>query len=362
MQKSDYYEVLGVSRDASENEMKKAYKQLALKYHPDRNPGDTLAEEKFKEASEAYQVLSDPERRRIYDTYGHEGLSGAGFRGIDGIDEIFGSSYFSDLLNDLFGFSFGFGGFGRRSSRDYGVARGRDIQKGINISLEDAFRGIKKSVNLKFSEVCESCKGTGAKDGTAMQTCPTCQGKGQVVHSRGAFILTTTCGTCGGIGRMIVEQCPDCDGEGRVIVERSLEVKVPEGIENEQIIRVPGKGEPGPRGGPPGDIYLVVNVNPHKEFGRNGTELFKDISVTFSEAVLGKKFDLLTLDGKITVKIHPGVQPGEEIVVRGMGMPALHGRGRGNLHLIVKLEVPKKVSKKQKKLMEEFERESNQET
>jgi molecular chaperone DnaJ len=358
MRASDYYDILGVSRDATPEEIKKAYKRLALKYHPDRNPGDTIAEEKFKEASEAYQVLSDQDKRRIYDMYGHEGLSGAGFRGIDAVDEIFGSSFFSDLLGEIFGFGFGFGGFGRRrSSSDPGMARGRDIRKGVQITLEEAFRGARKNVSVKFSETCESCKGTGARDGEAMQACATCQGKGQVVHARGAFILTTTCGSCGGTGRIITEKCADCDGEGRVLVERNLEVKIPEGIEHEQMIRVPGKGEPGPRGGPPGDLYLVVNIDPHADYERNGTELYKAVPVTFPEAVLGKKMEIVNFEGPFTVKIPAGVQPGEEIVLRGKGMPALHGRGRGNLHLVVKLVVPKSVSRKQKKLLEEFEKE-----
>jgi len=355
MRRTDYYEVLGVPRDAGLEDIKKAYKQLALKYHPDRNPGDKVAEEKFKDASEAFQVLSDPDKRRMYDLYGHDGLTGAGFRGIDSVDDIFGSSFFSDLLSDLFGFGFGFGR--RGSSSDYGMARGRDIKKGIGITLEEAFSGVRKSVSLAFYETCGPCNGSGARGGTALQPCSTCKGKGQVVHSRGAFILTTTCGVCGGTGRIIMEKCPDCRGQGQVMIEKSLEVKIPEGIENEQIIRVPGKGEPGPRGGPPGDLYLVVNVERHAEFERNGTELYRAIPVTFPEAVLGKKLEIRTFDGSETVKIPPGTQPGEEIVLRGKGMPALHGRGRGNLHLVVKLTVPRSVSRKQKKLLEEFEKE-----
>ncbi|MFH1437129.1 MAG: molecular chaperone DnaJ [Pseudomonadota bacterium] len=360
MPKRDYYEILGVSRDAGEIEIKKAYKSMALKYHPDRNPNDALAEEKFKEASEAFQVLVDPEKRRIYDVYGHEGLSGSGFRGIDGIDDIFGSSFFGDLFKDLFGFGFGFGGFGgRRSSSDYGVAKGRDIQKKMSITLEEAFGGVKREVELRFSETCSSCSGTGAEDGEAFESCPTCQGKGQVVHSRGAFILTTTCGSCGGTGRHIVRKCDACGGEGRMKVDNTIEVKIPEGIENEQIIRVAGKGEPGPGGGPNGDLYIVVYVDRHETYQRSGTELIRQIYVTYPEAVLGKKFEMETLDGPARVKIPPGTQPGEEIVIRGKGMPALHGRGRGNLHLIATLVVPKKISRKQKKLIEELDREEN---
>ena len=358
MPKQDYYEILGVSRDAGEGEIKKAYKSLALKYHPDRNPDDELAEEKFKEASEAYQVLVDPEKRRIYDTYGHEGLSGSGFRGIDGIDDIFGSSFFGDLFKDLFGFGFGFGGFGgRHSSGEYSVAKGRDIQKKMSITLEEAFDGVSREVELRFSETCSSCSGTGAEDGKAFESCPTCRGKGQVVHSRGAFILTTTCGSCGGTGRHIVRKCEDCGGEGRMKVDNTIEVKIPAGIENEQIIRVAGKGEPGPGGGPNGDLYIVVYVDRHETYQRSGTELFREIIITYPEAVLGKKFKLETLDGPVKVKIPSGTQPGEDIVVRGKGMPALHGRGRGNLHLVVTLVVPKKVSRKEKKLIEELARE-----
>jgi molecular chaperone DnaJ len=362
MHRADYYDILGVSREATVEELKKAYKQLALRYHPDRNPGDKIAEEKFKEASEAYQVLLDPEKRRIYDLYGHDGLSGVGFRGIDAVDDIFGNSFFSDLLGDLFGFSFGFGGFRSRRSSDYGVAKGRDIKKSVTITLEEAFSGVKRSITLNFSETCASCQGSGAKDGQALQSCPTCHGKGQVVHSRGAFILTTTCGTCGGMGRIVVEKCSKCRGEGQVMVERSIEVKIPEGIENEQIIRVTGKGESGARGGPPGDLYIIVQVEPHDRFMRQGPELVMEVPVTYPHAVLGKKLDIDTLDGKVTVKIPAGIQPGEEIVVRGRGMPALHGRGRGNLHLVVKLIVPKKLSSQQRKLIEDLARSEGEDT
>lgn len=360
MEKKDYYEILGISHDATEEEIKKAYKKLALKYHPDRNPGDRIAEEKFKEASEAYQVLIDPEKRRIYDLYGHEGLSSHGFTGVGGIEDIFGSSIFSDLFADLFSsFGFGFGGFGRRRTSEYGPVRGRDIKKRIEITLEEAFEGTKKSVLLKFSELCHACGGTGAKHGSGLQSCPLCHGKGQVVHSRGSFILTTTCSTCGGTGRIITERCDECEGEGQVYVEKYIDVKIPQGIEDDQIIRVAGKGEPGHRGGPPGDLYITINVKPHPIFKRSGTELFREIEISFPQATLGSKLEVDTLDGKQIVKIPHGTQPGDEIIIRGKGMPALHGRGRGNLHLIARVIVPKKLTRKQRRLLEEFEKESN---
>jgi len=354
MHRADYYEILGVSRDATTEEIKKAYKQLALKYHPDRNPGDREAEEKFKEASEAYQVLVDPEKRRIYDLYGHEGLSGSGFRGIDAIDEIFGSSFFSDLFDDLFGFGFGFGGFKSRRRRDYGEVKGRDIKKSIKISLKEAFTGAKKSITINYESICSSCQGSGARNGSAFESCPTCRGKGQVVHSRGAFILTTTCSTCSGTGRIIVEKCPECKGEGQVVSQRSIEIKIPEGIENEQIIRVPGKGESGARGGPPGDLYVVVYVEEDQKFIRQGTELIMELPITYPDAVLGKKVQIESIDGPVTVKIPPGTQPDDEIVINGRGMPSLHGGGRGNLHLVAKLIVPQKISKEERKLIEEL--------
>lgn len=364
MAKRDYYEVLGISRDASEEDIKRAYKRLALKYHPDRNPGDGEAEERFKEASEAYQVLTDPEKRRVYDAFGHEGLSGSGFQGVGGmnIDDILTSSIFGDLFRDFFGFGFGrSSGFGydRYSSGEWsGPLRGRDIKRRISITLDEAFRGIKRGITIQYKGVCESCEGAGAAPGTSPETCPTCNGQGQVVHSRGAFVLTTTCSVCNGTGRIIHDRCPDCQGTGETAHEHRIDVKIPAGIDDGQLIRVSGQGEPGLRGGPPGDLYVGVVVEPHETIHREGLDLYIQADITFVKAALGAQVQVQTLEDPLDVDVPAGTQPGDEIVIRSHGMPRVQGRGRGDLHVIMRVTVPRKLTRKQRKILEEFERAS----
>ncbi len=364
MAKRDYYDVLGVARNASIEEIKRAYKKLALKYHPDRNPGNEEAEERFKEASEAFQVLTDGEKRRVYDAFGHDGLAGSGFQGVGGmnIDDIMTSTIFGDLFRDFFGFGFGrSSGFGyeRHSSGEWsGPLRGRDIKRKVTIGLEDAFRGTSCKIAIQYHGVCPSCEGSGTAPGTSPEVCPGCNGQGQVVHSRGAFVLTTTCPSCNGTGRIIKEQCSACRGTGESVHENHIEVKIPCGIDNGQIIRVSGQGEPGLRGGPPGDLYVGVTVEPHERIHREGLDLFVQADVDFVRAALGTSIAVESIDGTVGVEVPEGAQPGEEIVIRGEGMPRVQGSGRGDLHVILRVTVPRKLSRKQRKLLEEFEKAS----
>ncbi|MBW2261733.1 MAG: molecular chaperone DnaJ [Deltaproteobacteria bacterium] len=362
MKKRDYYEVLGVSRSVSEEDLKRAYKKLALKHHPDRNPDDDEAEDKFKEASEAYQVLSDPEKRHIYDTFGHEGLSGAGFQGVGGmgIEDILGNTIFGDLFRDFFGFGFGRSsgmGYDRYSSGEWGgPTRGRDVKRRIEISLEESFAGTTHALGIQFADMCEACGGSGARPGTSPEPCPSCGGRGQVVHSRGAFILTTTCPGCNGTGHVIREHCPECNGRGETVNERHIEVKIPAGIDDGQIVRVSGQGEPGVRGGPPGDLYVACMVTSHPTILREGLDLYVQADVPFVKAALGTTTSVESIEGSIDVEIPAGSQPGEEIVIEGKGMPRVQSHGRGDLHVVIKVSVPRKLSRKQKKILEELER------
>lgn len=362
MSKRDYYEILGVSQSSSEEEIKRAYKKLALRYHPDRNPDDQEAEEKFKEASEAFQVLSDPEKRHIYDNFGHDGLSGAGFQGMGrmGIEDILTNTIFGDMFRDFFGFGFGrSSGFGyeRYSSGEWsGPLRGRDIKRRIEITLEEAFHGTTRTMGVQFGDACEACNGTGAMEGTSPEPCPACKGRGQVVHSRGAFVLTTTCTGCNGTGQIIRERCPECDGKGERVHERRIEIKIPAGIDDGQIVRVSGQGEPGVRGGPPGDLYAAVAVAPHERIHRVELDLFVQVDVPFTRAALGTTMTVEAIEGPQEVVIPPGSQPGEEILIRGKGMPRVQGRGRGDLHVVLRVSVPRKLTRKQRKILEELER------
>jgi molecular chaperone DnaJ len=362
MTKRDYYEILGVSRDASEGDIKRAYKKLALQYHPDRNPGDAQAEEHFKEASEAYQVLTDAEKRRIYDAFGHDGLSGSGFQGVGGmpIDDILGSSIFGDMFRDFFGFGFGrSSGFGyeRSSSGEWsGPLRGRDIKRKISITLDEAFNGVKQKISVQYHGTCESCEGAGSAPGTSPEVCPMCNGQGQVMHSRGAFVLTTTCTGCNGTGRIIKERCPRCNGTGDSIIENNIEVKIPAGIDHGQLIRVSGQGEPGLRGGPSGDLYVAVAVEPHDRIHREGLDLYVQADISFVNAALGTTIEVQSIEGPVELDVPAGTQPGDDIVIRTKGMPRVQAKGRGDLHVIMKVTVPRKLSRKQRKILEDFEK------
>jgi len=353
MQKRDYYEILGVERTASLEDIKKAYKKLALKYHPDRNPGDAEAEEQFKSCSEAYGVLSDADKRRRYDQFGHAGLEGAA-SGFGDVGDIF--SHFNDIFSDFFGGGGGFGGGQSRRRRD-GPQSGADIRAVLHLSLFEAVFGAKKEVELAHPSPCEVCQGSGAKDGQ-LAPCGTCGGKGQVSHSRGPFLLSTTCPSCQGRGMMPKESCPNCRGSGETQVERKVKVTIPAGIDHGQTLRVPGQGQAGRRGGPAGHLYVTVDVADDPRFERQGQDLLHELRVPFPIAALGGEVRIPTLDGEeAKAEIPGGTQPGQTVVVEGFGVPRLDGRGRGNLIAIVQIDVPKKLSSKAKSLLKDLRRE-----
>lgn len=349
MRKKDYYEILGVPRHASQEEIKKAYRRLALKYHPDRNPGNKEAAERFKEISEAYEVLSDPEKRAIYDARGHGGLYDTGYRGFTDIEDIF--SAFSDLFEEFLG---GFGGFGRTRQRERRPKPGADISYEVSIELEDVLHGKEISLEVERYETCTACKGNGLAPGASLQYCPTCKGRGYVVHSEGFFRLSTTCPQCRGAGTFIADPCPECQGEGRVRVRKTLKVKIPPGVEDGAVIRMPGEGEGGLYGGPPGDLYLRVHLRPHKIFARRGKDLWLEVTIPVTEAILGGEIEVPTLEGEIRVQIPSGTQPGDTLVVEGQGLPEYGSSRRGRLVLKVQVEIPKKLTKRQVELLREF--------
>jgi len=347
MVKRDYYEVLGVSRQADEDEIKKAYRQLALKYHPDRNPGNKEAEEHFKEAAEAYEVLHDPQKRRIYDTYGHEGLQGSGYRGFRGFEDIFSS--FGDIFQDFF--SFGFGG----ATRPRTAARpGDDLLYDLTLDFEEAVFGAEKEIQVQTFIECEHCSGSGAEPGTRETTCPVCQGSGQVVQSQGFFRISTTCSRCQGTGRVLVSPCPHCRGQGRSKQSKRVEVKVPAGVDNGTRLRLRGEGESGYRGGQPGDLYVRLHVKPHAQFERDGDNLYGRVSISYAQAALGDEVEVPTLEGRKTVSIQPGTQPGAIIRFSGEGVTRLRGTGRGDLFFEVQVRIPSHLTARQEELLREL--------
>lgn len=344
----DYYEILGVDRNADLQEIKRAYRRLALKYHPDRNPGDKEAEEKFKEAAEAYSVLSDPEKRALYDRYGHAGLQqqGVGFTGFE--PDIFAE--FSDILGDLFGFE---DLFGRRARRER-PRRGEDLRYDLEIDLEDCIRGKTVEIQLPRWETCGECGGSGADPREGMTSCLTCHGRGYVVFHQGFLTIRRTCSACGGAGRRIRKACSYCGGQGQRRVERKIRVDIPPGVDTGTRIRVPNEGQPGLNGGPPGDLYVFIKVRPHPVFERRGNDLYCVVPVNVAQAALGTQVDVLTFDGLKTVEIPAGVQHGEEIRVPGLGVPDINGRGRGDLYVRVEVRIPKKLTREQRKLFEQL--------
>ncbi|MCA9666579.1 MAG: molecular chaperone DnaJ [Myxococcales bacterium] len=349
---SDYYELLGVTRDASTDELKKAYRKLALKYHPDRNPDDADAEEKFKEVSNAFQVLSDPEKRSIYDRYGAEGLSGqGGFSGFSDFNDIFSS------LSSMFGDVFGFGGFGGRSQR---VQRGADIEADLELTFRDAVDGVRKEVEVRRRVPCSECSGSGAAPGTSPTNCPTCHGKGQVVHGQGHFIVSSTCPTCRGAGVKITDPCKKCRGRGLELEEDKLTVTVPAGVEDGQTLRISGKGEVPPGGGIPGNLYVNLHVEEHESLVRKGADLYVEVPITYPMAVLGGQVTVPGLDGDIDVEVARGTQSGDVKVLRAAGIARLDGRGRGDQLVRFVLEVPKDVSKRSQELLRELAEEMGQ--
>jgi molecular chaperone DnaJ len=347
--KRDYYEVLGVSRTATDVEIKSAYRKLALKYHPDRNPGDHSAEEKFKESAEAYSVLADPDKRHLYDRYGHAGLGGAATGGFDpnvftGFEDILGG------LGDIFGFGDAFGGGRRRG----GVQRGADLRYDLEISFDEAAKGTETTIQIPRQEACETCSGTGAAPGTKATTCPQCHGRGQLRYQQGFFTVARTCGQCRGTGSVVSKPCSTCKGSGRVQKERKLTVRVPAGIATGQRLRLTGEGEAGGPGGPAGDLYVVIHVQEHPFFHRDGNDLHCEVPLNFSTIALGGEIRIPTLEGAEPFKVPEGTESGQSFRLRGRGMPDVGGRGRGDLFVTVKVITPKKLTREQKKLLEQL--------
>ncbi len=349
MSKRDYYEVLGVSRTSTEQEIKSAYRRLAMRHHPDKNPNDATAEEKFKEAAEAYAVLSDAEQRRRYDRFGHAGVSsGAGASwGAPGFGGI------EDILGDLFGFGDVFGG-ARTSSRRSAAQRGADLRYDLEITLEEAAGGMTAQLRIPRLEACEKCTGTGAAPGTQPESCQTCGGMGQVRYQQGFFSVARTCHVCRGAGRVIGTPCADCKGAGRIEREKSMEVKIPAGVETGSRLRVQGEGESGTSGGPAGDLYVVIHVAEHERFERQGSNLYSSVPVTFAQAALGSEIPVETLDSQQTLKIPMGTQTGTVFRLKGQGMPVLGGRGRGDLFMSVTVITPTSLTREQRRLLEQL--------
>lgn len=349
MSKRDFYEILGVSRTASESDIKGAYRKLALKYHPDRNPGDKAAEERFKEAAEAYAVLADADKRARYDRFGHAGVSGAGGGGVDptifaDFQDIFGG------LGDIFGFGDVFGGGRRRG----GPQRGSDLRYDMEIAFEDAARGTETTIQIPRQEACEGCQGSGAAPGSAPTPCPQCRGAGQLRYQQGFFTVARTCGQCRGTGRVISKPCATCHGQGTTERQRKLTVKIPAGIASGQRLRLTSEGEAGTQGGPPGDLYVVIHVQDHEFFQRDGNDLHCEIPLSFVTLALGGEIVVPLIDGEETLKVPEGTQTGATFRVRGKGVPDVGGRGRGDLIVTVQAVTPKKLTREQRKLFEQL--------
>ena len=353
-QKRDYYEVLGISKGASEDEIKKAYKKMARKYHPDLNPDNKEAEEKFKEVNEAYEVLSDPDKKARYDQYGHAGVdpnfgAGAGFDG---------SFDFGDL-GDIFGnfFGGGFGGGGRRTNPN-APQRGESIRLSLTISFEEAAFGCEKEITVERMEQCGTCSGSGCAAGTTPEVCPDCHGTGQVQVRRqtpmGVFATSSPCGRCGGKGKIIHQPCPDCRGTGAVRKRKTIKASVPAGIDNGQTISIRGQGNAGINGGPAGDLLITITVRPHELFRREGTSVLCEAPITFTQAVLGAELEIPTIDGKVKYTLPEGTQSGTTFRLKGKGIPSINGRGRGDQYVTVYIETPRNLNKEQKDALKKF--------
>jgi molecular chaperone DnaJ len=348
MTKRDYYEILGIARNASAEEIKKSYRQLALKYHPDRNPGDSECEEKFKEASEAYEVLRDPEKRGLYDRFGHEGLRNSGFSGFTGFDDIFAS--FGDIFEDFFGF----GGFGGRRRNRSSARRGADLRFDMSITLHDAAFGIERNIEVEKAVQCSTCSGSGAAAGTSPETCSTCRGTGRVMQQQGFFSIATTCPRCRGNGTTIAKPCKQCRGSGRELQNKSLKVKIPAGVETGMKLRLNSEGEPGERNGPPGDLYVFIHVEEDSFFQRHNNDIVCQVPISFSQAALGTELDVPTLYGQEKLKIPRGIQSGDLLSIKGAGMPHLNSRGKGDQIVQVIVKTPARLSKKQEEIFREL--------
>ncbi len=342
MAKRDYYEILEVHRDATSDELKKAYRKLALKYHPDRNPDNKTAEEKFKEAAEAYEVLSSPEKRNLYDQYGHEGLKSTGFSGFGGFDDIFSS------FGDIFGFGdlFGSGGGRRRS----GPQAGADLRYNLRIPFKEAVFGADKKIDVEKLETCLICHGEGAEPGTSRMTCPTCNGRGQVARSQGFFTISTTCSRCRGQGTVIETPCRECHGAGKVRKHKSLSLKIPAGVDTGARLRLQGEGEGGLRGGPSGDLYVFIDVEPDDTFQRDGDDIYCEVRISFTQAALGAEIEVSGLENPQVLTIPKATQTGKVFKIPGAGITSLRGYGRGNEFVKVIVETPTHLSEEEEEL------------
>lgn len=346
----DYYEVLGVGRSASPQAVKSAYRKLAVKLHPDKNPGDKNAEEAFKEAAEAYSVLGDPDKRSTYDRYGHAGLRGGPQFNQDifrEFSDIFGGSIFEDF----FGFGDIFGGGGRRRNRP---RRGADLRYDLQISFEEAVNGAQTRIRIPRADTCSSCDGSGAAQGTKKEICPTCQGQGQVRHQQGFLLVSRTCSHCQGAGQIIPNPCSECSGHGQVVGERDLKIKIPAGVDTGMQIRQVGEGESGTLGGPPGDLYVAIQVEEHPFFRRQDDDIYCEIPITFPQAALGDEIEVPTIEGPEQLTIPEGTQAGTIFKLKGKGVPRVRGNGRGSQLVAVTLVTPKRLSKEQRKIFEQL--------
>jgi len=343
----DYYDILGVAKEASADEIKKCYRKLAMKYHPDRNPGDPEAEAQFKEAAEAYEVLSDIQKRRIYDAYGHQGLESSGYSGPGSSEDIFSS------INDLFGDLFGFGGRSRQRNPNAPVP-GDDLRYDMEISFMDAVHGTSREVEVTKRDTCWTCEGSGVRPGHKPEMCPTCHGRGQVIRSQGFFQVSSTCPQCHGAGQIISDPCHDCEGHGLVNKTKKVSIKIPAGVDTGARMRLRGEGEGGRRGGQSGDLYVVIHVQAHEFFLREGQTIFLRYPVPMVRAALGCEVDVPTVNGKSKLKIPAGTQSGERFTLKNEGVPSLRGKGRGDMLVEVQVQTPTKLTKKQKALLREF--------
>jgi molecular chaperone DnaJ len=361
MAKRDYYDVLGLKRGASEADIKAAFRRLAKEHHPDRNPDDKSAEQKFKEINEAYEILKDEQKRAAYDQFGHAAFEGGGpGRGPGGFGPDFSSSM-SDIFDDLFGeFMGGRRGGGRqRTARE----RGADLRYNMEITLSEAFTGKQAQIRVPTSVTCETCSGSGARAGSRPTTCATCGGQGKVRASQGFFTIERTCPTCQGRGETIDDPCPECHGQGRVTKERTLAVSIPPGVEDGTRIRLAGEGEAGQRGGPTGDLYIFLSIKPHEFFQRDGADIFCRVPISMTTAALGGHVDVPTVEGsRVRMPVPSGTETGKQFRLKGKGMPVLRSKVHGDMYIQVEVETPKNLSRKQRELLEEFERESNKET
>jgi len=343
--KRDYYEILGVQREASNDELKSSYRKLALKFHPDRNPGDKNAEDQFKEAAEAYEVLRDPEKRALYDQFGHAGLEGSGFSGFGGFEDIFSS--FGDIFEDFFGF----GGRRRSGTR---AQRGSDLRYDLTLGFMDAAFGTETEINIEKMETCPTCNGERCEPGTGPESCRQCGGMGQVTRNQGFFTVRSTCPVCRGEGQAIPHPCKKCRGSGQVAVAKKVSVKIPAGVDNGSRLRLTGEGEPGRQGGPQGDLYVFIYVEDHAFFQRRDTDIICAIPISFVQAALGDKIKVPTLNGDKKLQIPKGTQPGDVFYFKGEGIPSLRTGRRGNQVIQVDIKTPTQLSKRQETLLREF--------